>query len=220
MLQSLHISWFYIRGNSVRYSFCCNYHNFNWNILLLQAVVQNQTINQQILSTSFQDHIYSSGLGTTTDWKSSKFLSIWGSEVMNEKDWNASNILQDALPGKCLILLYNLDPAYSINVLFTGIDLLYFYYCIFWEGKTKYSQLHLQHRIFIYVILLAGSQVYFYERQTIFHMEVTRQWLTLSYMSAFFSFILVGCGIFHFCDAGELYSACKQSRLHLSTRKY
>ncbi|XP_072854516.2 protein FAM193A isoform X9 [Pogona vitticeps] len=64
-----------------------------------KALVQNQTVNQQILSTSFQDHIYSSGLGNTTDWKSSKFLSIWGSEVMNEKDWNASNILQDTLSG-------------------------------------------------------------------------------------------------------------------------
>uniref|UniRef100_A0ABM5GA59 Protein FAM193A isoform X6 n=1 Tax=Pogona vitticeps TaxID=103695 RepID=A0ABM5GA59_9SAUR len=64
-----------------------------------KALVQNQTVNQQILSTSFQDHIYSSGLGNTTDWKSSKFLSIWGSEVMNEKDWNASNILQDTHSG-------------------------------------------------------------------------------------------------------------------------
>ncbi|XP_042319409.1 protein FAM193A isoform X3 [Sceloporus undulatus] len=64
-----------------------------------KALVQNHTDHQQILNTSFQDHIYSSGFGSTTDWKSSEFLSIWESEVMNEKNWYASNFLQDELTG-------------------------------------------------------------------------------------------------------------------------
>ncbi|XP_062986210.1 protein FAM193A isoform X2 [Elgaria multicarinata webbii] len=68
-----------------------------------KALVQNHTNNQQALGTSFQDYIYPSGFGSTTDWKSSKFLSIWGSEVMNEKDWNASTFLQDALPGSDVV---------------------------------------------------------------------------------------------------------------------
>ncbi|KAJ6661377.1 hypothetical protein lerEdw1_015005 [Lerista edwardsae] len=63
-----------------------------------QALVQNHTNKHQGLSTSLQDHIYPSCFGSTADWKSSKFLSIWGSEVMNEKDWNASTFLQNTLP--------------------------------------------------------------------------------------------------------------------------
>ncbi|XP_062833974.1 protein FAM193A isoform X5 [Anolis carolinensis] len=64
-----------------------------------KALLQNHTNNQPMLNTSFQDHIYSNGFGSTTDWKSSEFLSIWESEVMNEKNWYASNFLQDELPG-------------------------------------------------------------------------------------------------------------------------
>nr|XP_060630105.1 protein FAM193A isoform X4 [Anolis sagrei ordinatus] len=64
-----------------------------------KALLQNHTNNQPILNTSFQDHMYSNGFGSTTDWKSSEFLSIWESEVMNEKNWYASNFLQDELPG-------------------------------------------------------------------------------------------------------------------------
>ncbi|XP_066480945.1 protein FAM193A isoform X2 [Tiliqua scincoides] len=65
-----------------------------------KALVQNHTNKHQGLSTSLQDHIYPSCFGSTADWKSSKFLSIWGSEVMNEKDWNASTFLQDTFPGE------------------------------------------------------------------------------------------------------------------------
>ncbi|XP_015274388.1 PREDICTED: protein FAM193A-like, partial [Gekko japonicus] len=65
-----------------------------------KALVQNYTNKYQVLSTSLQDHIYPSCFGNTPDWKNSKFLSIWGSEVMNDKNWNSSAFLQDVLPGK------------------------------------------------------------------------------------------------------------------------
>ncbi|XP_077166859.1 protein FAM193A isoform X2 [Paroedura picta] len=65
-----------------------------------KALVQNHTNKYQVLSTSLQDHIYPSCFGNTPDWKSSKFLSIWGSEVMNDKNWNSSAFLQDVLPSK------------------------------------------------------------------------------------------------------------------------
>ncbi|XP_033010055.1 protein FAM193A isoform X6 [Lacerta agilis] len=64
-----------------------------------KALVQNNGNSQQALSTPFQDNIYPNGFGSTTDWKSSNFLSIWESEVMNEKNWNASTSLQEELPG-------------------------------------------------------------------------------------------------------------------------
>ncbi|XP_054840594.1 protein FAM193A isoform X2 [Eublepharis macularius] len=64
-----------------------------------KALVQNHANKYQALSTSLQDHIYPSCFGNTPDWKSSKFLSIWESEVMNDKNWNSSTFLQDVLPG-------------------------------------------------------------------------------------------------------------------------
>ncbi|XP_053098879.1 protein FAM193A isoform X2 [Hemicordylus capensis] len=86
-----------------------------------KALVQNHTNKHQVLSTSLQDHIYPSCFGTTADWKSSKFLSIWGSEVMNEKDWNTSTFLQDTFPGNdivataCSELGPNVVPVTSRN---------------------------------------------------------------------------------------------------------
>ncbi|XP_048371600.1 protein FAM193A isoform X2 [Sphaerodactylus townsendi] len=68
-----------------------------------KALVQNHANKYQVLNTSLQDHIYPSCFGNTPDWKSSKFLSIWGSEVMNDKNWNSSAFLQDVLPGSDMV---------------------------------------------------------------------------------------------------------------------
>ncbi|XP_033010048.1 protein FAM193A isoform X2 [Lacerta agilis] len=85
-----------------------------------KALVQNNGNSQQALSTPFQDNIYPNGFGSTTDWKSSNFLSIWESEVMNEKNWNASTSLQEELPGSAAAaalseLIPNVLPVTSRN---------------------------------------------------------------------------------------------------------
>nr|XP_034959243.1 protein FAM193A isoform X5 [Zootoca vivipara] len=80
-----------------------------------KAQVQNNGNNHQALSTPFQDNIYPNGFGSTctTDWKSSKFLNIWESEVMNEKNWNASTSLQEELPGDVFHNISSEDPRCS-----------------------------------------------------------------------------------------------------------
>nr|XP_060630101.1 protein FAM193A isoform X1 [Anolis sagrei ordinatus] len=85
-----------------------------------KALLQNHTNNQPILNTSFQDHMYSNGFGSTTDWKSSEFLSIWESEVMNEKNWYASNFLQDELPGNDMVASSAAEPNPNILPVTTG----------------------------------------------------------------------------------------------------
>uniref|UniRef100_G1KA90 FAM193 C-terminal domain-containing protein n=1 Tax=Anolis carolinensis TaxID=28377 RepID=G1KA90_ANOCA len=82
-----------------------------------KALLQNHTNNQPMLNTSFQDHIYSNGFGSTTDWKSSEFLSIWESEVMNEKNWYASNFLQDELPGEGNVMVASSAAEPNPNIL-------------------------------------------------------------------------------------------------------
>uniref|UniRef100_A0A8D2L8H4 Family with sequence similarity 193 member A n=1 Tax=Varanus komodoensis TaxID=61221 RepID=A0A8D2L8H4_VARKO len=90
-----------------------------------KALVQNHANDQHILSTSFQDYLYPSGFGSPADQKSSKFLSIWGSEVMHEKDRNGSTFLQDTFPGEGMPLSElgpNVLPVTSRNEEMTITD--------------------------------------------------------------------------------------------------
>jgi hypothetical protein len=53
-----------------------------------------------VFSASLQDHIYPSCFGNAPEWTSSKFLSLWESEVMNDKNWNPGTFLPDTISGK------------------------------------------------------------------------------------------------------------------------
>uniref|UniRef100_A0A8I3VY76 Family with sequence similarity 193 member A n=1 Tax=Callithrix jacchus TaxID=9483 RepID=A0A8I3VY76_CALJA len=63
------------------------------------APVQNHTNKHQVFNASLQDHIYPSCFGNTPEWNSSKFISLWGSEVMNDKNWNSGTFLPDTISG-------------------------------------------------------------------------------------------------------------------------
>ncbi|XP_010640038.1 protein FAM193A isoform X3 [Fukomys damarensis] len=72
------------------------------------APVQNHTNKHQVFNASLQDHIYPSCFGNTPEWNSSKFISLWGSEVMNDKNWNPGTFLPDTISGSDI-----LGPALS-----------------------------------------------------------------------------------------------------------
>nr|XP_005311264.2 protein FAM193A isoform X2 [Chrysemys picta bellii] len=72
---------------------------FTHNKALPPAPVQNHTNKHQVFNASLQDHIYPSCFGSTPDWNSSKFISLWGSEMMNDKNWNPATFLPDTLPA-------------------------------------------------------------------------------------------------------------------------
>ncbi|XP_067415028.1 protein FAM193A isoform X2 [Emydura macquarii macquarii] len=72
---------------------------FAHNKALPPAPVQNHTNKHQVFNASLQDHIYPSCFGSTPDWTSSKFISLWGSEMMNDKNWNPATFLPDTLPA-------------------------------------------------------------------------------------------------------------------------
>ncbi|XP_059577503.1 protein FAM193A isoform X2 [Alligator mississippiensis] len=72
---------------------------FAHNKALPPAPVQNHTNKHQVFSASLQDHIYPSCFGSTPDWNSSKFLSLWEQEMMSDKNWNPATFLPDTLPA-------------------------------------------------------------------------------------------------------------------------
>ncbi|XP_037754127.1 protein FAM193A isoform X3 [Chelonia mydas] len=76
---------------------------FTHNKALPPAPVQNHTNKHQVFNASLQDHIYPSCFGSTPDWNSSKFISLWESEMMNDKNWNPATFLPDTLPGSDLL---------------------------------------------------------------------------------------------------------------------
>ncbi|XP_061443230.1 protein FAM193A isoform X2 [Rhineura floridana] len=87
-----------------------------------KALVQNHANNQQVLSTSFQDNMYPNDFGSTADWKSSKFLSIWESEVMNEKNWTVSTFLQDELPDTKKVVMATSSATSSVSCTATTVQ--------------------------------------------------------------------------------------------------
>ncbi|XP_075355741.1 protein FAM193A isoform X2 [Mycteria americana] len=76
---------------------------FTHNKALPPAPVQNHTNKHQVFNASLQDHIYPSCFGSTPDWNSSKFISLWGSEMMNDKNWNPATFLPDTIPGSDIL---------------------------------------------------------------------------------------------------------------------
>ncbi|XP_059577504.1 protein FAM193A isoform X3 [Alligator mississippiensis] len=76
---------------------------FAHNKALPPAPVQNHTNKHQVFSASLQDHIYPSCFGSTPDWNSSKFLSLWEQEMMSDKNWNPATFLPDTLPGSDIL---------------------------------------------------------------------------------------------------------------------
>ncbi|XP_058526329.1 protein FAM193A isoform X2 [Ochotona princeps] len=72
---------------------------FTHSKALPPAPVQNHTNNPQVFSASLQDHIYPSRFGTAPEWNSSKMISLWGSEVMTDKNWNPGAFLPDTISG-------------------------------------------------------------------------------------------------------------------------
>nr|XP_044986258.1 protein FAM193A [Jaculus jaculus] len=81
---------------------------FTHSKALPPAPVQNHTNKPQVFNASLQDHIYPSCFGNTPEWNSSKFISLWGSEVMNDKNWNPGTFLPDTISGSDI-----LGPALS-----------------------------------------------------------------------------------------------------------
>ncbi|XP_031294526.1 protein FAM193A isoform X1 [Camelus dromedarius] len=81
---------------------------FTHSKALPPAPVQNHTNKHQVFSASLQDHIYPSCFGSAPEWNSSKFISLWGSEVMNDKNWNPGAFLPDTVSGSDM-----LGPALS-----------------------------------------------------------------------------------------------------------
>ncbi|KAM5193055.1 protein FAM193A isoform 2-T2 [Mantella aurantiaca] len=59
---------------------------------------QNHTNKHQVFNASLQDHMYPSCFGNSPEWSRSKFISLWGSEMMNDKNWTTS-FLPDPLAG-------------------------------------------------------------------------------------------------------------------------
>ncbi|XP_053560179.1 protein FAM193A [Bombina bombina] len=72
---------------------------FAHNKALPPTTVQNHTNKHQVFNPSLQDHIYPSCFGNSPEWNRSKFISLWESEVMNEKNWNSASFLPDSLSG-------------------------------------------------------------------------------------------------------------------------
>ncbi|KAM7158253.1 protein FAM193A isoform 2-T2 [Molossus nigricans] len=81
---------------------------FTHSKALPPAPVQNHTNKHQVFNASLQDHIYPSCFGTTPEWNSSKFISLWGSEVMNDKNWSPGTFLPDTVSGSDI-----LGPTFS-----------------------------------------------------------------------------------------------------------
>ncbi|KAM6220599.1 protein FAM193A isoform 2-T2 [Rhynchocyon petersi] len=75
---------------------------FTHSKALPPAPVQH-TNKHQVFNPSLQDHIYPSCFGSTPEWTSSKFISLWGSEVMNDKNWNPGTFLPDTISGGDLL---------------------------------------------------------------------------------------------------------------------
>ncbi|XP_032189518.1 protein FAM193A isoform X2 [Mustela erminea] len=67
------------------------------------APVPNPANKHQVFNASLQDHIYPSCFGNTPEWNSSKFISLWGSEVMNDKNWNPGTFLPDTISGSDIL---------------------------------------------------------------------------------------------------------------------
>ncbi|XP_006893672.1 PREDICTED: protein FAM193A [Elephantulus edwardii] len=76
---------------------------FTHSKALPPAPVQNPTNKHQVFNPSLQDHIYPSCFGNAPEWTSSKFISLWGSEVMNDKNWNPGTFLPDTISGGDLL---------------------------------------------------------------------------------------------------------------------
>ncbi|XP_053314186.1 protein FAM193A isoform X2 [Spea bombifrons] len=72
---------------------------FAHNKALPPTTVQNHTNKHQVFNASLQDHIYPSCFGNSPEWNRSKFMSLWGSEMMNDKAWNPATFLPDPLAG-------------------------------------------------------------------------------------------------------------------------
>ncbi|XP_023601163.1 protein FAM193A isoform X2 [Myotis lucifugus] len=81
---------------------------FTHSKALPPAPVQNHTNKHQVFNASLQDHIYPSCFGTAPEWNSSKFISLWGSEVMNDKNWSPGTFLPDTISGSEI-----LGPTFS-----------------------------------------------------------------------------------------------------------
>ncbi|XP_006874158.1 PREDICTED: protein FAM193A [Chrysochloris asiatica] len=76
---------------------------FTHSKALPPAPVPNHTNKHQVFSASLQDHVYPSCFGNTPEWNSSKFISLWGSEVMNDKNWNPGTFLPGTISGGDLL---------------------------------------------------------------------------------------------------------------------
>ncbi|CAJ0944857.1 unnamed protein product [Ranitomeya imitator] len=64
------------------------------------TTAQNHTNKHQVFNASLQDHIYPTCFGNSPEWNRSKFISLWNSEMMNEKNWSpSSSFLPDPLAG-------------------------------------------------------------------------------------------------------------------------
>ncbi|XP_073504735.1 protein FAM193A isoform X1 [Phyllobates terribilis] len=63
------------------------------------TTVQNHTNKHQVLNASLQDHIYPTCFGNSPEWNRSKFISLWNSEMMNEKNWSPTSFLPDPMAG-------------------------------------------------------------------------------------------------------------------------
>ncbi|XP_075713314.1 protein FAM193A isoform X2 [Rhinoderma darwinii] len=72
---------------------------FAHNKALPPTTVHNHTNKHQVFNASLQDHIYPTCFGNSPEWSRSKFISLWGSEMMNDKNWNTSSFLPDPLAG-------------------------------------------------------------------------------------------------------------------------
>ncbi|XP_066429139.1 protein FAM193A isoform X3 [Eleutherodactylus coqui] len=72
---------------------------FAHNKALPPTSVQNHTNKHQVFNASLQDHIYPTCFGNSPEWNGSKFISLWNSEMMNEKNWNPTSFLPDPLAG-------------------------------------------------------------------------------------------------------------------------
>ncbi|XP_029401378.1 protein FAM193A isoform X4 [Mus pahari] len=76
---------------------------FTHSKALPPAPVQSHTNKPQAFNASLQDHIYPSCFGNTPDWNSSKFISLWESEMMNDKNWNPGTFLPDTISGNDIL---------------------------------------------------------------------------------------------------------------------
>ncbi|XP_044151488.1 protein FAM193A isoform X1 [Bufo gargarizans] len=72
---------------------------FAHNKALPPTTVQNHINKHQVFNASLQDHIYPTCFGNSPEWNRSKFISLWNSEMMNEKNWNPTSFLPDPLAG-------------------------------------------------------------------------------------------------------------------------